>query len=226
VVVTLKDIADEKRRQVLQRTFFQDVLNDLTVIVALAEMGLNADGTVDPSLVSKLLAVCRRMGREIQGQRDLQLAEIGQLTVDSESFDAVEFVRRLVDTYAGSQLTVGRAVALDLPESAETLEADSALLGRVLADLIENALEATPTGGTVEIRYRREGGRHLFRVRNPGAMPESSRLQVFQRSFSTKGEGRGIGAYYARFLVENYLRGKTWFESDPASGTSFFVELP
>ncbi|MFA5138122.1 MAG: ATP-binding protein [Elusimicrobiota bacterium] len=226
IMTTLKDIADEKRRQVLQHTFFCDVLNDLTVIAALAEMSLNEDGSVDKELMRKLLAVCRRMGREIQGQRDLELAEIGQLTVDAERFDAGELVRGLVESYVGRQRAVGRSIALDLPASPEPIETDRTLLGRVLGDLLDNALEATPAGGSVEVRYRRENGRHVFRVRNPGTMPESVRLQVFQRSFSTKGAGRGIGTYDARFLTETYLRGKARFESDPASGTSFFVELP
>jgi len=51
-------------------------------------------------------------------------------------------------------------------------------------------------------------------------------LQVFQRSFSTKGPGRGIGTYSIRLLVSRYLRGTVDFESSKEQGTTFRVHLP
>ena len=50
-------------------------------------------------------------------------------------------------------------------------------------------------------------------------------LQVFQRSFSTKGNGRGIGTYSIKLLSENYLNGKVGFTSSVSEGTVFFVDL-
>jgi sensor histidine kinase regulating citrate/malate metabolism len=56
-------------------------------------------------------------------------------------------------------------------------------------------------------------------------MPEEVKMQLFQRSFSTKGEGRGIGTYSIRLLTENYLNGKVSFISNKTDGTVFSVEL-
>ena len=51
--------------------------------------------------------------------------------------------------------------------------------------------------------------------------------QIFQRSFSTKnGEGRGIGTYSVKLLVERYLEGSVEFVSDDAHGTVFTVIVP
>jgi sensor histidine kinase regulating citrate/malate metabolism len=57
-------------------------------------------------------------------------------------------------------------------------------------------------------------------------MPEAVRMQIFQRSFSTRGTGRGIGTYSIRLLTEKYLKGTVVFTSSDPEGTIFFVELP
>ena len=63
-------------------------------------------------------------------------------------------------------------------------------------------------------------------VMNPSAMPEEVRMQIFQRSFSTKGKGRGIGTYSLKLLGETYLKGEVGFTSAEDEGTRFFIRLP
>jgi sensor histidine kinase regulating citrate/malate metabolism len=64
-------------------------------------------------------------------------------------------------------------------------------------------------------------------VQNGGLLSEPVRRQMFQRSFSTKGtQGRGIGTYSVRLLVEQYLGGSVTFTSDPEHQTVFTIALP
>jgi sensor histidine kinase regulating citrate/malate metabolism len=70
-----------------------------------------------------------------------------------------------------------------------------------------------------------EGTGLIFQVHNEGIIPREIQLQLFQRSFSTKGKGRGIGTYSIRLLVENYLKGKVTFVSNEDCGTNFSVEI-
>ena len=65
-----------------------------------------------------------------------------------------------------------------------------------------------------------------FWVHNQGHMPRKVQLQVFQRSFSTKGAGRGIGTYSVKLLTERYLGGRVTFTSEPQAGTTFRIRLP
>ena len=66
-----------------------------------------------------------------------------------------------------------------------------------------------------------------FAVHNPEVMPPEVQLQLFQRSFSTKGEpGRGIGTYSIKLLGERYLKGKVAFTSQEPQGTTFTLTLP
>jgi signal transduction histidine kinase len=103
---------------------------------------------------------------------------------------------------------------------------DPAILGRILRNMVMNAIEAMPTGGQVRIGYD-----HLdqtrFVVHNSGCMPPEVADRVFQRSFSTKApQGRGLGTYGMKVLGETVLGGKVGFTTSWVEGTQFFIELP
>jgi signal transduction histidine kinase len=91
--------------------------------------------------------------------------------------------------------------------------------------MIKNALEATPAGGTVRLEVRPEDGAREIAVHNPGAMPREAQLQIFQRSFSTKGRGRGLGTYSMK-LLSGYLDAELSFSSSEQEGTTFRLRLP
>jgi len=78
----------------------------------------------------------------------------------------------------------------------------------------------------VTVGCEREADRVRFSVHNAGAMPRDVALQVFRRSFSTKGKGRGLGTYSMRLIGERYLKGRIFFTSDAAGGTAFFAVFP
>jgi signal transduction histidine kinase len=63
-------------------------------------------------------------------------------------------------------------------------------------------------------------------VHNPVYIMPEIQLQIFQRSFSTKGSGRGLGTYSIRLFSERYLKGKVSFTSNPQEGTTFRVQYP
>ena len=57
-------------------------------------------------------------------------------------------------------------------------------------------------------------------------MPHVVQLQLFQRSFSTKGLGRGLGTYSMKLLSERYLGGRISFTSTEEAGTTFTASYP
>ena len=57
-------------------------------------------------------------------------------------------------------------------------------------------------------------------------MPREVQLQIFKRSFTTKGLGRGLGTYSVKLLTKKYLKGQVGFTTSPADGTTFHVTLP
>jgi signal transduction histidine kinase len=106
------------------------------------------------------------------------------------------------------------------------INADETLLSRVLGNMLKNALEASNPGEEVSVGVSEEAGRAVFSVNNPAVMPKEVKLQVFNRSFSTKGTGRGLGTYSIKLIGERYLKGETGFTSEPGVGTTFTLKLP
>jgi signal transduction histidine kinase len=100
------------------------------------------------------------------------------------------------------------------------------LLKRVIINMLKNALEATQKGGQIKLNCRKESGILTFSVQNPGFMPKNIQAQVFQRSFTTKGKGRGLGTYSIKLLTERYLNGTVGFTTSEEEGTEFFVKIP
>lgn len=228
VILGLVDISSEKRRQVLERTFFHDLVNEVGGLRGLAEM--LAEDELDPAIANECkLDILRLSGSvldEIQAHRQMLAAERGTLVTSRQTLSARELLDEVVRTYRHHPVASGRS----LVQAAATdvhFQSDPVLLRRVLGNLVKNALEATPSGGTVTVRCEPGEGTLAFVTHNPGTMAREVQLQVFQRSFSTKGgEGRGVGTYSVKLFAERYLGGRVSFTSDEARGTEFRVKLP
>ncbi|MFP4498727.1 MAG: ATP-binding protein [Vulcanimicrobiota bacterium] len=103
---------------------------------------------------------------------------------------------------------------------------DKTILRRVLSNLLKNALEASRKEDIIAMGCYKIEGNIIFKIQNPAYIPESIQSQIFQRSFSTKGKGRGSGAYSVRLLTTRYLKGTVDFTSNKAHGTEFIIKLP
>lgn len=226
VLASLTDIASEERRRVLERTFFHDVLNTANVVFMTSQL-LATD--LDGEQRSKALELVESVGRlidEIQGQRILMEAEKGELRAPMAVVDSFALVSAVASSYRRVYGTGDVRLELEVGAGRCTVHTDPSLLSRVLSNLIKNAFEAARPGDTVTVRCRSDASYARFEIHNPKIMPEYVRLQVFSRSFSTKGAGRGVGTYSARLLTEHYLGGRIGFDSLEGKGTTFWVEVP
>jgi signal transduction histidine kinase len=107
-----------------------------------------------------------------------------------------------------------------------TFESAKVLLKLVLKHMVMNAIEASASDEFVTLGAEFHGKEVEFWIHNPGAMSRDVQLQIFQRSFSTKGEGRGLGTYAMRLLSERYLKGHVSFTTSPLAGTKFHAIYP
>ncbi|MGC8780610.1 MAG: ATP-binding protein [Anaerolineae bacterium] len=225
-IFTIHDIRDEKRRAALERIFFHDVLNTASAISFAAQIIRETKPAELQDLPELLSDLTERLIEEIKAQRDLLSAENHELVVHPEVIDPEALLRSVIEAYRQHQVAQGRAIRLALPDERPTFVSDPTLIRRVLGNMLKNALEATPVGETVTLGYRLDGEQIEFWVHNPTAMPRDVQLQVFQRSFSTKGRDRGLGTYSMKLLSERYLQGKVTFDSSPATGTTFRAIYP
>ncbi|MBU1001070.1 MAG: PAS domain-containing sensor histidine kinase [Proteobacteria bacterium] len=223
---TALDVSHEKRRYAMERVFFHDVLNSASGVHMLAGLMEDGIGPEREEAGALLRQSSAKMLETILSQKDLLAAERGQLSVcceDADSRDILKQVRERMLRHPQAQERV-----LQVAEDAATvlLVTDAKLLGRVLGNLVLNALEAAEPISRVTMGCRMLDAEAEFFVYNEGLIPENVQLQLFKRSFSTKGQGRGLGLYAARLLGEGYLGGTVSFHSDKDAGTVFTVRLP
>lgn len=226
VVFVVEDISHEKRRRALERIFFHDILNTASILKGFVDI---MDGATADELDLVRMHFARYADRlidEISAQRELAAAEAQDLIVHWENVNALALLNDLAHSYAHHPVAQGRHIALRPEAQAFVLITDATLLSRVLGNMIKNALEACQEGETVTLSCARAEERAAFSVHNPGYMPRSVQLQVFQRSFSTKGEGRGLGTYSMKLLSEQYLGGRVDFVTSPTDGTTFIATYP
>jgi two-component system, NtrC family, sensor kinase len=119
---------------------------------------------------------------------------------------------------------LSRDLAPDLPE----VTADPSQLLQVIVNLVVNALQAMPDGGTLVLRTLLRDDKVLLMVKDDGAgMSEEVRQQIFVPFFTTKdvGEGTGLGLSVVHGIVTSH-GGSIRVESRPGGGTTFEVSLP
>ena len=207
-VFSVTDISHEKRRQALERIFFHDILNVAGSVRGFAEVLKTYRPENREEIYDLLYQAADQIIDEIQGQRTLLDAENGELRVSLEKVGSRSFLERLVEIYRRQEAAEKRRLALDPDSQDIPLISDRTLLGRVVGNMVKNALEACRQGETVTVGCREKGGFIEFWVHNPGFIPQEAQLQIFNRSFSTKGQGRGLGTHSMRLLSE-YLGGKS-----------------
>lgn len=225
-VFSVMDISDEKRRQVLERVFFHDILNTAGGISNLSKL-LAESGDMDNAdeIKHMIQMASEQLVEEILSQRQLMAAERGDLITSYADVNSLSIVREVADAYRKDSLARKRRLIITETSDDVLIRTDPVLLRRVIGNMVKNALEATIFGETVQMGCTEEDGVVTFFVHNPSFIPRNNQLQLFKRSFTTKGEGRGIGTYSMKLLGEHYLGGQVGFVSTEEDGTRFYITI-
>ena len=223
----LVDISSEKRNAMLENVFFHDVLNrlgGLTGIIQIMKME-NKQPEIN-EYIDLLDTIGELVIEDIQTRRYLKAAENADLMLNIRNHSSLEIMESIQKQIAFHTVLKSRTIMLCTDREDFTIKTDGALLKRILLNMTKNAAEASPENGIIKLLCCVKNGKAVFSVYNPGVIPDDVRLQIFQRSFSTKGSGRGLGTYSMKLFGENYLNGKVYFRSDEKKGTTFTIELP
>ena len=113
-----------------------------------------------------------------------------------------------------------------LDDNAGKIEGDEELLYRVLSNLVLNAVDAMPEGGTITMATRAEGDDVTIEIRDTGVgmTPEES-ARLFTPYYTTKQHGTGLGLAIAQSVVSDH-HGTIMVESAAGGGSSSILRLP
>jgi hypothetical protein len=225
-IFSIADISHEKRRRALEKVFFHDVVNYAGGLEGLAAM---LETEAPPSMkedMELMRSGLHDLMEEIQTQKTLSSAEANELAATLSSIDPQAFLTQLLHIFRHHDTAKGKFLLLNPAAVQTSFQTDATLLHRIINNLVKNALEATPDGGLITVGFDCHDKTIRFWVKNLGEIPRAGQLQIFNRSYSTKGEGRGLGTYSVKLFTEKYLKGKAGFTTDKEHGTEFFIELP
>jgi signal transduction histidine kinase len=224
-IFSLIDITDKKRKMMIERIFFHDILNTAGGLQNIFELLNIVDEKEKNELLEIAASLSRQVVDEITTQRLLLQAENASLIVSNQRMNTIEFLEVVEKDLKYHEVAKGKAIVIDRTSDCLFFQSDPVILRKILNNMIKNALEASGEGEVVSIKVRRNGDKIRFSVHNNTWMPHDVEMQVFMRSFSTKGVQRGLGTYSMKILGEQYLGGKINFETSPARGTTFFIDL-
>ena len=223
----------EQRRLELIGNVAHELRTPLSSMQAMME-GL-IDGVLpgEPATYVSIQSELDRLQRLVQDLQELSRVEAGQIVLDLRPVQIADLIElaaaRLRSQFDDKRITLDLSLERDLP----LLKADADRIMQVLVNLLGNALQYTPAGGSVSVRADRTAHEVVVTIRDTGIGIAPDHLpHLFERFYrvdksrSRAGGGSGIGLTIARHLVEAH-GGRIWATSPgPGQGSQFAFALP
>jgi signal transduction histidine kinase len=144
--------------------------------------------------------------------------------IKPEKLDLTAIARDVVDVLAGRADAAG--VALGIDGGPTPVQGDPRRLKEALINLVANAIEATPSGGTVALRLRNGNGEVTLDVKDSGRGIAPEDLERLGTSFfTTRANGTGLGVVLAQGVITQH-GGSLSYASTVGQGTTATIRLP
>lgn len=155
--------------------------------------------------------------------------EAGQLKPNLKPTSVSQLLSDRLNGFAGQATEENRQLTLDCPADLQA-SCDANLIGRVVDNLVSNALKYTGEGGRVQVAAWADNGHLLIRIRDDGGgIPDEYKRHIFEKFAqapnATTRQGTGLGLAFCGLAVQLH-EGKIWVEDAPAGGSDFIFRLP
>jgi heavy metal sensor kinase len=225
-----------------QRRFMADASHELRTPVAVlrteADVTLSRPTRTEAEYresVAVMRDAARRLARIVDDLFLLARADAGHLPIRRGPV----YLEEIVDDAARAVRAIAqeRGVRIDVtPLQDSPFSGDADLLGRLLLNLLDNAIKHSPSGGIVTISLSRVGREYWIGIADQGAgIPVDAQEQIFERFFRIDkvrsreapidGGGAGLGLAIARWIAEAH-GGRLELVRSNASGSEFQLALP
>ena len=225
------ELAETDRQR---RDLVANVSHELRTPIAALQVQLEnlVDGVSnpDPATFRVMLAQVERLGRLVKQLLDLSRLESGAVPLDRSNFAVEPLLAHAVREQQLHGAPVSVAVRVEPTDL--TADGDPERVHQVVANLLENAVRYTPSGGTVEVQARRSATGVVIEVIDEGpGIPDDQRVRVFERFYradaarSASDGGAGLGLAIARWIVDLH-GGDIHPEARQPQGCRMVVTLP
>lgn len=231
------DVTDRKELERLEedvnRILRHDLKSPLNSIIGLPQvLEMEENLTEDQrELIRTIEDSGRRMLRMIDSSLDLFKIEAGLYLYEPYDVDLVDVIREVFDharlRFSARSEKMRLTVNGEVPTTPFHVPGEEGLVFNILANLITNAVEASPPDKTVEVAIAERGHHVDVAIRNAGAVPAEVRDHFFEkyRTFG-KHRGTGLGTYSARLMAEAMGYEVQMTTSDDTNSTELLVSIP
>jgi nitrogen fixation/metabolism regulation signal transduction histidine kinase len=232
-VVALEDLTQLLRAQrqaawsEVARRIAHQIKNPLTPIRLAAERMARHSGRSSPDLQNVVSQGCRAIVEHVQSMQEMvdsfsQYAKLPPLA--RRPINIGELTAQVVTLYQG----VRQGLRVELADHSDGREAllDPEQFRQVLANLLDNGVEASPEGGLVLVTLDWEGNEIVVGVNDEGSgLPVEDSELLFQPFYSTKGRGSGVGLAMVQRIVTDH-GGSVRLEPNQPRGVRAVVRIP
>ena len=238
-VIVLHDITALRKLERVRRDFVANVSHEfktpLTAIQGFAET-LLAGAMDDPQNRVRFLQIIlehsRRLARLTDDLLELSKMDADRLDLELDRLNVTQFVQSCIDTTQRSAGEKNLHISVNLKTSLPDIAADRRRLAEVLQNLLDNAVQYTPSGGRITVSASSDGDEVEFTVSDTGiGIPKVDQPRIFERFYrvdvarSREVGGTGLGLSIAKHLVEAH-GGRIWVESEVGHGSQFHFTVP
>jgi signal transduction histidine kinase len=222
--------ADLARLEAARRDFIARISHDLrTPLTAIKGSVINLQDVAPEELQPSLATVDEQSDRLIRLVDDLltlSRLQRGQLRLRLSDTDLCAVTRSAASLAGEKAERLGVHLSTELPATAPTITADADRLQQVVLNLVDNALRATPPGGSVEVEVGSGGEEITLTVRDDGRGPTpDEEAHAFEPYFRGPGGGAGLGLSISRDIVLAH-GGRIWLIARPEGGAEAGFALP
>lgn len=228
-----RDISDRKQSEALrndvERMARHDLKTPLNAVIGLPDE-IRRLGHITASQ-DAMLATIENAGNtmleQINRSLDLFKMECGTYELAKESVDALQVLESIKDESRAIAREKGISVGIEVQDAPQAtffrVQAEASLFRSMLSNLILNALQASPKGGSVIVSLNRSD--HIaITIRNRGEVPDAIRETFFEKYISAE-NGTGLGTYSARLIARTH-GGDITLDTGTADETYVTVALP
>ncbi|MDW8227208.1 MAG: HAMP domain-containing sensor histidine kinase, partial [Anaerolineales bacterium] len=224
--------------EAMRRRLIGDVAHELRT--PLTAIKGSMEGLIDgilpatPETFEQVAAEADRLSRLVDDLQELSRVESGAFTLDLAPVSLLDLIETARKRTAASYAAKGVALIFDVPTTLPAVRADADRLLQVLLNLLNNALQYTPSGGRVTLSASVGRNEVVLRLADTGiGIPAEHLPYIFDRFYRVdrsrsrqSGGGSGIGLTICKHLVEAH-GGRIWAESPgEGQGSIFTFTIP